>query len=96
MKCPFCQTEMELGYIYGVSGRAVFWLPEEADIVELVSISIKRVKKFGGFVLDKVTKHAFIPKQKPDSYYCEACHALITMLRTQGEDTEPQGDSHAS
>ena len=98
MKCPFCQTEMELGYIYGALGEPAFWLPETVDITyDLAWITVKYVESRNGFFLDEIMKHTlFRSKEKPDSYYCEACHALIILLRTQGEDTEPQGDSHTS
>ncbi len=90
MECPFCHEEMKLGYIYGVSGRSVFWLPSTIRPKDLGALlaTPKPIKEAGGIVLDKTTKLAFLSSKKPGSYYCKACHMLITKLEQEDNGTD--------
>lgn len=82
MKCPYCDTEMELGCLYGRSDGPIYWLPDGQNWMDLFKplFSETRLKKAGGFVVDKATKHFIRFLEKPDSYHCSKCNILLTKL----------------
>lgn len=67
MKCPYCNEEMEKGYIQ--SARPIFWGEEKHKI----SFQPNRDKEF-------TISKGFLTGCTVESYYCINCKKLITEL----------------
>lgn len=85
MKCPYCGREMEAGGLHGLPNDIVYWLPENSDLNFLV-LTKRRIEECGGIVLCNAMNAAytgltmFAAKERPASYCCKACKAIITKL----------------
>ena len=80
MKCPYCDQEMKLGRLYGVSGCAVFWLPENTDTTDWWVLSQKKIEESDGVMVDAARKVGMLAKEKPESYFCRDCGIFLTKL----------------
>lgn len=82
MDCPYCKQMMDLGRLQA-GGKAVYWLPEKAE--DILLLSRRNVEKRGGIFLDKVPNNnlaslGLTSEGRPDSYYCRSCGIFITKL----------------
>ena len=68
MRCPYCDQEMELGYLQ--SARPILW---DKEVLEII-IAPKNNRGF------YVTKKNFEPNHF-EAYYCCDCNLLVSQLK---------------
>lgn len=85
MDCPFCSERMARGEVCAPNESIPYWLPEDAPPNGGWRLSVRRIEQRGGVILGRASNVGMIAKWHPDSFYCERCGCLITMLR----DAEP-------
>lgn len=69
--CPYCGSEMELGYIQTERTDKIFWLPEGKK-VSFFNQSILR--KMNGFLLGD---HGMFGKSEQPAWCCRSCKKLV-------------------
>ena len=70
---------MSAGNIYGVSGKAVYWFPQDKKYDGLM-LKKSEIENQGGVVLDETVPVGFIAKSRPESFWCKHCKVCITKL----------------
>ena len=75
MKCPYCNFEMEKGFVQCRDG--VYWTPKKQWVSALSSMA-KGAVAIG--MDDKM-----MPKSRAEAYHCEKCKTVIIPY---GEDSE--------
>ena len=70
MKCPYCEKEMQKGFILG--GNHIRWYPEGADTMMTLpeEEGAVRLNATGGLVTSA----------RAESYYCADCRMVITPI----------------
>lgn len=74
MKCPYCEKEMEEGFICNNQVSKTFWLPKKIfQNCVFLPCTKNKIKEKGGFSINNYSVIA-----KPDSIYvCKKCCKII-------------------
>ena len=68
MKCPYCEKEMQKGFIYNARD-SLRWYPEETETVGMW------MEKEGSVMLAKLS---WVTGAEAESWYCPDCRMVIT------------------
>jgi hypothetical protein len=72
MKCPYCEKQMEKGYIYnGRKDAPLYWLPEDVKLPFLSIFSKEKIQKQRGLVFDGAG--GFIRHSRMTAHICKSC-----------------------
>ena len=69
MKCPYCKSEMDIGFL-PASKMPLYWIPESSR-----APAIAFSKPNGGIKLTNFPKWSI---KKAVSFYCKKCEVVIT------------------
>ena len=74
MICPFCQSEMVKGYLYG-DRYALKWQAEDSKL-------IAGIWSAGGI---KFKKNSVLGRPRTESFMCKSCKKMVIDVNTQAE-----------
>jgi len=75
MKCPYCGSEMSLGYIYN-GQQPLQWLPEGVSPSKLVFTTTKK-----GITLKNELSFIKPSGYCAEAFHCEQCHIVIAQTK---------------
>ncbi len=73
MQCPFCEAEMEQGFIYGRRDCGLLWLPLDEKLP--LTITEKAIKTCNGLLLGE---KPFWENTKLEFHVCRKCNAGVS------------------
>ncbi|MGI6224763.1 MAG: PF20097 family protein [Peptococcales bacterium] len=71
MNCPYCNEEMEKGFLHASSSAGMYWLKEGDSIILNTA---KSIKKNNGILL---CKPSMFGPAKSMAYICKQCQKII-------------------